>query len=265
VPFIAKTVETINAGGEYPRVTLPTGTAAIANVLKYGATVAITDEAINRIGGFQMSMAGSANLIDNALMSITLTLKAAIDRLAMVALDAAVTNTAATVGLWKTVASSDPVQDVVKARALIRKGLVNVDGVYPGSGFRPDVVIASDLNEAYAHSSASIKTSMASVLSRDVAVTGPEDHLVLAGMELVPTGMLPTATRAFVVDSRQLGFYAYEALHSPEFHGDPAIGIETWARRDPDGNDQWLISGRRPVVPVIANPTAGFMISGLTE
>src|SRR3546814_7053652 len=37
----------------------------------------------------------------------------------------------------------------------------------------------------------------------------------------------------------------FRSIPSPEYEGDPANGIETWARRDPVANDQWLIRGRR--------------------
>ncbi len=207
----------------------------------------------------------SRSPIDNALMLIITTLKAAIDRLAMAAMDAAVTNTAATVVSWKTVATSDPVQDVTLARAKIRKGAADVYGTFPGSGYTADTIVCSDLNEAYLGSSAKIQAALSRV--NDAYVQGDPNSgtLTLDGMVIKPTGMLPTPTKAYVVDSSQFGCYAYEQLTSPEYTGDAATGVETWARRDPDANDAWLIRGRRPVVPIVINPSAGFSITGLTE
>lgn len=265
VPYFAKPIEVVNAGAEYPRIEMPTGAAAIASILKYGCTVPITDESVNRIGGFTLVGAtAGGTLIDNALMAVILNLKCAIDKVAMVALNAAVTQTAAATVVWKTIATSDPITDTALAMATIHKGVANADGLYPGSGFDPDTVVCSDVNSAYLRSSTSIKAMMAQINNQAAQLDGT-GRLSINGMQVWPTGMLPTVTKAFVVDSSNLGYYAVEVLNSPEFTGDPLQGIETFARRDPDGNDSWLVTGRRPVVPVVLNPNAAYSITGLTE
>jgi hypothetical protein len=61
-----------------------------------------------------------------------------------------------------------------------------------------------------------------------------------------------------------LGGIAFERLESPEYAGDPSNGVESWTRRDPSANDQWLIRGRRPVVPIVQEPNAIAAITGTT-
>ena len=84
----------------------------------------------------------------------------------------------------------------------------------------------------------------------------------IAGLTLAPA-KLPTGVDALVLDRRVFGYMGYERIPSPEYDGDPATGIETWARRDPDANDSWLVRGRRPVVPIIDNPNAARKITGV--
>ena len=50
-----------------------------------------------------------------------------------------------------------------------------------------------------------------------------------------------------------------------EYSGSSSTGIETWTRRDPDANDQWLIRGRRAVVPIVQEPLAAVEITGVAE
>jgi hypothetical protein len=60
-----------------------------------------------------------------------------------------------------------------------------------------------------------------------------------------------------------LGGIGYERIPSPEYTGDPLNGVESWSRRDPSANDQWIVRGRRPVVPVVQEPNAAFKITGV--
>jgi hypothetical protein len=48
-PFVSdRTVEAVGAGSEYPYANLPTGTAAVAAIQKWGQKVLLTDEEIER-------------------------------------------------------------------------------------------------------------------------------------------------------------------------------------------------------------------------
>jgi hypothetical protein len=60
-----------------------------------------------------------------------------------------------------------------------------------------------------------------------------------------------------------LGSLGYERIPSPEYSGDPSSGVETQSRRNPAGNDEWLVRGRRPVVPFVQEPGAGCKITGI--
>ena len=79
----------------------------------------------------------------------------------------------------------------------------------------------------------------------------------------MPTPNLPTAGQAIVVDTTALGALGYERIPSPEYSGDPAQGVETLVRRNPLGNDEWLVRGRRPVVPFLQEPGAACKITNM--
>jgi hypothetical protein len=98
----------------------------------------------------------------------------------------------------------------------------------------------------------------------DTSVTLKGNVLEVAGLRILRTNNLPVPSTALVLDSTMLGGIAYERLESPEYQGDPANGVESWTRRDPDANDQWLVRGRRPVVPVVQEPNAAYKITGLS-
>jgi hypothetical protein len=251
--YTTKLPEGVNPGTEYPRALRPTGSAAVASIIKWGQDVPITDEMLGRVGRRE---------VDWALMQVTNNLVQQVDSTAMSALNTAVTQTTAVSTPWKTTATSDPIGDVTLAQAKIRKLSSFANG---GLSYDPDMVICSPINYSYLFSAAKVQGSLAGVNVQIVTGNQGDQKLFIAGMEVIWTVNLPTPTTAFVLDSQMAGTMAYENVPSPEYAGDPGTGIETWIRRDPDGVDQWLVRGRRPVVPAITDPNACYSLTGLTE
>lgn len=241
--FTAKAPEVVNPGAEYPRTTASPGTAQLASVSKWGQDVPITDEHIGRYG---------RRAVDIALIKITNQIVKQVDSLCLSAISAAVTQTAAATVAWSTVATADPLLDIMKAKAAV---------VANDQGYDPDVAVMSDLSFAYLMANQKIIAGL--TRESDNSITRQGDVLTIAGLRILATNNLPVAGTVFVLDSSMLGGIGYERIPSPEYNGDPATGIESWSRRDPAANDMWIVRGRRPMVPVVQEPNAAYKITGV--
>jgi hypothetical protein len=243
--YTDKAPEAIAAGAEYPRSTASPGPAAIAGVVKWGQDVPITDEHVHRYG---------RRAVDVSLLKIVNFLVKQVDAVALAVIAAAATQTAAATVAWSTVATADPLLDLMKGAAAIRAN---------DMGFDPDVAVMSDLAYAYLVSNPKIISGLQRESDTSVTRSGTSGVLSVAGMKILPTNNLPTAGNVFLVDTTQCGGLAYERLESPEYQGDPSNGVESWVRRDPEANDQWLVRGRRPVVPIVQEPLSLYKITGV--
>lgn len=246
--YTSKPPEAVNAGAEYPRSPAAPGPAALAGITKWGQDVPITDEHVHRYG---------RRAVDVALLKIVNYLVKQVDTTAMVALGAAIPagNQIAVTGGWDTPATSNILFDLMRAKALIESY---------DQGYTADTVITTDLGVARIISDRNIIAGLAREGNSPVTASG--DLREIAGLRIMPTNNIPSLStyKAFVVDSTMLGGLAYERLESPEYAGDPANGVESWTRRDPAANDQWLVRGRRPIVPIIQEPNAAVAITGTT-
>jgi len=230
-------------GGEYPRASATPGPAALAAITKWGQDVPITDEHIKRYGRRAM---------DVAFLKITNYLVKQVDSIALTAIGTAVTQSQAVVAAWNN-ASRDILLDLMLAQSKINS---------QEQGYSADTVVTTDEGYARIVADRNIISGLARERGAGMTVTETGDVEEIAGLRILPTNYLPSGVKALVVDSSMLGGMGYERLESPEYQGDPANGVETWSRRDPNANDQWLVRGRRPVVPIVQEPLAGCIITG---
>lgn len=246
--YTAKPPEAVNAGAEYPRSPAAPGPAALAGITKWGQDVPITDEHVHRYG---------RRAVDVALLKIVNYLVKQVDTTAMVALGAAIPagNQLAVTAGWDTPATSNILFDLMRAKAQIEQF---------DQGYTADTVITTDMGVARIVADRNIIAGLARENASTVTSSG--DLREIAGLRIMATNNIPALSsyKCFVVDSTMLGGLAYERLESPEYSGDPANGVESWTRRDPAANDQWLVRGRRPVVPIIQEPNAAVAITGVT-
>jgi hypothetical protein len=246
--FTSKPPEAVNAGAEYPRSPATPGPAALAGITKWGQDVPVTDEHVHRYG---------RRAIDVALLKITNYLVKQVDQTAMTLIGAAVPagNQIAQVASWATPASSNILLDLMTAKAKIESY---------DQGYQADTIVTTDLGVARLVADRNIIAGLARETSSSTTAVGMVNEI--AGMRIFATNNIPglSSYNCFVLDSTMLGGLAFERLESPEYAGDPASGVESWTRRDPSANDQWLIRGRRPVVPVVQEPNAIAAISGTT-
>jgi hypothetical protein len=249
--YTAKPPEAVNAGAEYPRSPAAPGPAALAGITKWGQDVPITDEHVHRYG---------RRAVDVALLKIVNYLVKQVDTTAMVALGAAVPGAnqiaaTGTSGWTSSDGTTNILFDLLKAKATIE--------AYD-QGYTADSVITTDLGVARIMADTKIIAGLARESGNSVTLSGNIQEI--AGLRIMATNNIPTLStyKCFVVDSTMLGGLAYERLESPEYAGDPANGVESWTRRDPAANDQYLVRGRRPVVPIIQEPNAVVAITGNT-
>lgn len=241
--YTADAPEIVAPGAQYPRSLAPTGTASVANPVKWGQEVPITDEEVGRFRG---------QAVERNLQKIVNYLVYTVDSTALAIIASVVTQSIAATAAWNSLATANPLLDLLRAKAVIRA---------LNKGYDPDVVACDDFAFAYIMGNLNMLATMARESGTTVSMSG--DLPVIAGLRIMPTPNLPTAGVAIVADSKALGSLGYERIPSPEYQGDPANGVETLTRRNPLGNDEWLVRGRRPVVPFVQEPGAGCKITGM--
>lgn len=234
----------VAAGAEYSQAISPDGAAAMALSSKYGQDVKLTDEKINRERG---------RSLDSALTKSANRVVAFVDGVVLGTINAAVTQTQPAVAAWSNSATSDPLKDVNLAVSQIAD---------LGEDYNPDMVVTSFTNAALLASNQKIISGMPRETGSTLTQTA--DFGLIGGLRVwaVPARRMPAGVGAFVADSRALGFMTFENLQSPEYVGD-ARGVQTWTRRNPVGNDEWLIRTRRVFSPAVTDPGAAVKIVGV--
>jgi hypothetical protein len=229
-------------GAQYPRTLSPTGTAAVANPVKWGQEAPITDEEVGRFRG---------QAVERTLQKIVNYLVYTVDTATLATITSGVTQSIAALANWNAT-TGNPILDLLRAKATIRA---------LNKGYEADTVACDDFAFAYIVGNFNVLATMAREQNQTASMTG--SLVELAGLRILATPNLPTTGTAIVVDSTALGSMGYERIPSPEYTGDPANGVETLTRRDPVSNDSWLVRGRRPVVGFVQEAGAGCKITGL--
>lgn len=243
-PFVTdRTVTAVGAGSEYPFANLPTGTAAIAAVSKWGQKVRLTDEEIER-----NAYAGAA--VDRTLQKVVNSIIAQVDSVTMSAIGSALADTA-TLGKWDA-GSPKILNDILNARRII---------LARNLGYNPDTIVVSDLG----YMSMMVDTVISQLWRRETTdnpvYTGQVQQI--AGMNIIVTPNLPVPTSCFVLDSKQLGGMADEMDSAPGYSmSDLAVQVKSIRI---DENDAWDLQARRKTVPVVQETGAGQEITGVTS
>lgn len=239
--YATRQAEAVAPGSNYPLSGIPTGTATLAGITKWGLGTEITDEAITRL---------NFAAVERAMLKLVNRMVQNIDSIFLTAIASAVTQTQSAVASWASPATSNILLDLQLAKSII---------IGLNFGYNPDTVVVTDTRYAYLTSDRNLLAG----LTRE-AVTSPTlrgEVPVVAGLRVLASPNLPAGVNAIVLDSNALGSIAYERLESPGYAGDPANGIETKIIRQ-DENDQWLLQSRRPVAPAIQEPGAAVVITG---
>jgi hypothetical protein len=235
--------EAVNPGAEYPRALAGTPAAAMVTTSKWGQDVRVTDEEIGRT---------NMQAVNRAMLKVVNRNVDLVDGIALTAISAAVTQTQAAAFAWSS-GSADPFLDVELAKAQVFD---------LAQGYDPDTIVLTSTLYARLVANQKVMAGLARESSNTVTTTGEIKILANLAVRPVPAARMPGGMTVCILDSAQLGAIGYERIPSPEYSGDPANGLESFTRRDPDANDSWLIRGRRPIAPFVQEPACAVKITG---
>ncbi len=244
-PFVTdRTVEAVGAGSEYPFANMPTGTAGIASVSKWGQRIRVTDDEIAR-------NVYAGQTIDRSLRKTVNSIIKQVDSVTMSAITSAVTNTVSS-GLgavWSTAGGTGVtiLRDIMLAKAVV---------VGLNLGYKPDTLLVDDLHYAYMMSDVNVTNALRRETTDNPVYTGDIETLV--GMTIVVSPNIP-GSHPYVLDSTQLGGMADELDDAPGYAmADLAVQVKSIRL---DGNDAWDLQGRRKTVPIVQEPGAACQIA----
>lgn len=236
-PFVTdRAVTAVSAGSEYPSASVPTGTAAVASVSKWGQKVPITDEEITR------NVYGGA-AVDRVLRKVVNSIIKQVDSVTMSAIASAVTETfdvTANSGAAWTAASPTILRDILEAKAVV---------VGKNLGYMPDTLALNDTAYAIVMSDEKITNALQRETVNTPVYTGEIERI--AGLTIVVS---PSITTPLVLDSQQLGGMADEQADAPGYAvSDLSVQVKSIRV---DSADKWDLQGRRLTVPVVQEPGA---------
>jgi hypothetical protein len=240
-PFVTdRAVESVGPGSEYPYANLPTGTAAIAAIQKWGQKVFLSDEEIAR----NVYQGASA---DRALRKVVNSVIKQVDGLAMAAIASAVTQTSGAAAAWNG-GSAKFLQDILLAKAVV---------VGLNLGYRPDTLVVNDAQYAYLMSDTVITNALRRETTNNPVYTGMIEQV--AGLNIIVSPSIAAAS-SLVLDSTQLGGMADEVDGAPGYAvSDLAVQVKSIRL---DGQDGYDLQGRRKTVPVVQEPGSAVKITG---
>jgi hypothetical protein len=239
-----RTVEAVAPGSEYPFASLPTGTAAIAAIVKWGQKHRLTDEEIAR------SVYGG-EAVSRSMQKVVNSIIRQVDSVTMSAVQSAAADTA-TAGIWDsaTVANRKPLDDILLAVQRIEDR---------NQGFRPDTLVVSPKGYTYLLLNDGIAQLRRRETTENPVYTGMIE--TVAGLTVLKTPSL--STTALVLDSQQLGGMADETEGAPGY-GVADLAVQIKAIRQED-LDAWDLQGRRKTVPVVRESGAVEEITGVVS
>jgi hypothetical protein len=226
--FPDRAIEAVSPGGEFPLTTIGNGPSLMSAVAKWGVDALVTDESINRL---------LRNPVDRAMQKITNGVVKQVDSLALAAINVSVTQTIAVATAWST--STKILRDLLTAKATINA---------LNQGYNADTAVVDDFIFAIVMSDPTIAAGLRREDPQNPIYTG--DFPMIGGLRILPTPNLPTAGRAYVLDSTVLGSMVDEEPLSSK------------SIRD-DEHEQWRLRGKRVTVPIVQEPAAAVVLTGI--
>lgn len=238
-PFLTdRAVEAVGAGSEYPFANMPTGTAAIAAVQKWGQKVRITDEEIGR-------NVYAGQTIDRSLRKTVNSIIRQVDSVTMTAMTSAVTATTTASSAWSA-ATPKILQDILLAKAAV---------VGLNLGYNPDTLLVDDSHYAYLMSDTAVTNALQREVSNNPIYSGQIESI--AGLKIIVSPNVGNA-QPYVLDSSQLGGMADETDSAPGYAvSDLAVEVKSIRL---ESNDAWDLQARRKTVPIVQEPGAAVKI-----
>ncbi len=226
--FPDRAIESVTPGGEFPLTTVGLGPSLMSSVAKWGVDALVTDEAIKRM---------LRNPVDRAMQKLVNGVVKQVDTVALTAINAALTQTIAVTTSWST--STHILRDLLTAKATINA---------LNQGYNADTAVVDDFVYATLMSDATIAAGLRREDPQNPIYTG--DFPVIGGLRILPTPNLPTAGRAYVLDSTVLGSMVDEEPLSSK------------SIRDEE-HEQWRLRAKRVTVPIVQEPNAAVYLTGI--
>ena len=230
--YLDRNPEEVAPGAVYPRAKPTDGDSAFAKVPKVGIDVPVTDEKLAE---------SNRDELKRAAQQVGRHVRRQIDTPAVAVVQTVVTNTVTkdAKGWWYTIS---------KAVGQINNEPENYDA--------DTVLVPWD-------KWADVAYDVLGILPRETqsGVVQTNKLPEIAGITIAPA-VMPPGSDPVVLDRGVFGSRAFKRIPSPDYTGDPKTGIETYTRRNPLANDEWLIRGRRPMVAIVQEPRAARRITG---
>lgn len=243
--FADKTPETVAPGSEYTMTTIGDGPGGLARVVKSGQDTLVTDEAIKR---------RNMDPVEKGLRKLVNSQGKAIDGSVISLIASAVTASGAATAAWSATTGTAILRDILKAKAAITS---------QNLGYEPNVLLVDDMTGAYLASDPVISAAMAREDKSNPVYSGR--FPVIAGLAVITaaTANLPggVGTKAWVLDTNQLGFIATEDLGGGYQQAGDLVQSKVMRV---DENDAWRLRARANFAPVVTDPLAGYAITGVT-
>lgn len=244
-PFVSdRTVEAVSPGAEYPFANLPTGTAAIAAIVKWGQKTRLTDEEIAR-------SVYAVDAVSRNMMKVVNSVIRQVDAISMSVVQSALADTATT-GIWDsaTLATRKPLDDILLAVQRIEDR---------NQGYTPDTLVVSPKGYTYLMLNDTIAALRQRETSGNPVYTGMIE--TVAGLTVLKSPSLTTT--ALVLDSKALGGMADEVDGAPGYAvADLAVQVKSIRH---DDLDAWDLQARRKTVPIVQEAGAGEEITGVVS
>ena len=243
--FTTRSITAVSPGAEYPRALPQSGTAALAQVKKWGQATELTDERIKR-------SVPMGNAIDWALRIVINTLIQKIDRLTIAAIASAVNSTPVSATAAWSANGATILRDLELAKAAI-------DG--QEMGYRADTVLMTNTKYAYMVSDDKIATLRRRETTDNPVYGGTIETIDGLKVITTPLANMPGGTdTVWVLDSQALGGLADEVEVDPGY-ATADNGVQVQTRRVAE-RDVWHMWARRITVPLVTDPLAARQISG---
>ncbi len=243
-PFVTdRAVESVSPGAEYPMANIPTGTAGIAAVAKWGQKVPLTDEEITR------NVYG-AQVVDRCLRKVVNTIISQVDSVTMSAISSAVTQHIDAIDGWNA-AGASPTTNILRDLLMAKKTITDLK-----MGYNPDSLLVDDLMYAYMMSDDKVTNALRRETTDNPIYTGTIE--VIAGLTILHSPNAPVDPYVFA--SPQLGGMADEQAAPAGYNvADLAVQVKSIRKEELDA---WHLQGRRITVPIVQELGAACYIDG---
>jgi len=243
--FADKAPEPVAPGSEYTMTTVADGPGGLARVVKSGQDALVTDEAIKR---------RNMDPVEKAIRKLVNSQAKAVDGSVISLIASAVTGTVAATAAWSATSGTAILRDILKAKATISA---------QNLGYEPNVLLVDDMTAAYLGSDPIVSAAMAREDRANTVYSGRFPMITGLSVVTAPTANLPggVGTKAWVLDTNQLGFIATEDLGGGYQQAGDLVQSKVIRV---DENDAWRLRARANFAPVVTDPLAGIAITGVT-